>query len=676
MKESGPWRALWRFAIPILLAIAAYLNTLEFEFVWDDIYLILQDHTIKSPRYLGIIFQSDFFGHQEDDLVYGYFRPLVSLSYMLDYAIWSKNPFGFHLTNIILHAVATFLFSLSLTQLTQKRWVVSGASMLFAVHPIHVESVAWISGRTDILAFVFAMTALIAEVQACNRQRFHVFLHIAAPILFAMALLSKEMAVVMIPAIGIVRLHFLRHHIKRIAVGLIPYVVILGLYLVWRFAVVRVDIPAQSAEISLTDKALMMPWTVLRYLSWLLVPIRQSAYVKNPYISGPTDPRLYLGILGVGAILYLVWRFRDKRPMVGAALLLGVTFLPILNLVAISAPLDMGFTMAERFLYFSSAPFSALAAAAIERLSIRRAALSGFLVAGGAVIVFLASAATINRNRVWKDNEVFYTKTFERVPSALMMANLANHYIAIGKWNKAQQTLKKAKKYFYNNYHYMAVQASFYVAKRQYRDAVVLQQKIAKSVKRGRAVAYNNLAFLYRMLGDSDRAEALLSEVVYNKRGYGDVFYNLAEVYRAQKRFSDARRYYEKALMRRPDNLQYAGGLGNLLIEHNRLEEASTVYERQLEMHPDDPGVLNNLGVIYEKMKQNSVAIERFAEAIRRHPGYTKARLNLAGALLTAGRTKEADRHLRILSTHAKDTPEGQRAAAMLEHPRRAPPLH
>ena len=136
---------LW--AAVVAAAVAVYINSLFNEFVWDDLYLIVQDHTIKSFKYLKFTFSSDFFGHQEDDLVYGYFRPLVSLSYALDYALWQENPFGYHLTNASLHGIASLLVVWALLEMNLGRGAAFAAGFLFAVHPVHTENVAWISGR-------------------------------------------------------------------------------------------------------------------------------------------------------------------------------------------------------------------------------------------------------------------------------------------------------------------------------------------------------------------------------------------------------------------------------------------------------------------------------------------------------------------------------------------------
>jgi Tfp pilus assembly protein PilF len=474
------------------------------------------------------------------------------------------------------------------------------------------------------------------------------------------------MAVVLIPWIAIADLAVKRRGLRRTAWSLVPYVGVVLAYAVWRFYIVDVDMPHHRSEIGVIRTVASAPWTIARYLAWLVLPLSQSAYVKNPFISGLADVRLYAGLAVVSAAAYLLYRIRRTLPTgVTFGAMLAVSFLPILNFVAVSAPTDMGDTMAERFLYFPSFAFCALAALALDALwrrwkdrPSRRIALSAAL----SLVVLALSVATIRRNRIWKNNEVFYRTTLETSPSALMWCNLANHYIHTGQWQAAKESLEKVRTYFSDDYHYLSSMALWYVAQRQYSPAVRLQKKAAAKVTRGRAVAYNNLAFLYRVTGDLDRAQALLDEIIYNGRGYADVYLNLAEVHRAKGELETALRYYREALARRPDNLSMATSLAGALLQAGRLDDAAAVFEDQLEMYPDNPGLLNNLGIVFQERNRPDRAEALFKGALERDPMYAKARLNLADLLLASGREGEAREHLERLVRDQGNTPEGKAA--------------
>ncbi len=657
---------LW-WLLPALLAGIVYANTLGHGFVWDDFYLITEDHTVKSFKYLDVIFTSDFFGHQENELAYGYYRPLVSLSYLLDYTVWQKNPLGYHLTNILLHIVATLLVVAVAVELRLSRKVALLIALLFAAHPMHTENVSWVSGRTDVLAFVFAAAALWAHLRSLRDGRTVLYRILAAASFFA-ALLSKEMAVVAPLWMGVAAISFRGRKPLHTLWTLAPYALVFALYLVLRFVIADVPGPYQRPEISMLARLAGAPFTAARYLAWLILPIEQSAYVKNPFITGPGDVRLYIGVFAIAALCAAVYRFRKQAP--AAAAFFAMTLLsmgPIMGIVSASGPVDMGAVMAERFLYFPSFPFIAFAVTAVPFLAARlvgakRGPRAATALAAICLVAF--SFKTAVRNRDWQNNEVFYRRTLETVPSALIYCNLANHYIYTGQWDKAEKALLDAKRFTSNEAFYLASKTLLHVAKREYKEAIVYQKEVAANAKRGRAPAYNNLAFLYRSIGEYKKAEALLQEILDNDAGYADVYYNLAEVYRAVGRFDAAKAAFREALKRRPDNLRMAAAYAAMLVDRGELSTAVSVYETQLEMYRDDPGLLNNLGIVYKKMHRLDEAQAAFERAVASDPRYLKARLNLGGVLFASGKRTEA---VAVLSRLVKEHPDSKEARAAAE---------
>lgn len=666
--ENSWWLRLW-WVWPLAAAVAVYANTLGHDFVWDDFYLILEDHTVKSFKYLGVVFSSDFFGHQENDLAYGYYRPLVSLSYALDFAGWQRNAFGYHLTNLLLHTGATVLAGALLVLMGQSRTTALFAALFFAVHPIHTENTAWISGRTDILAFLFAGGAmwvhLYLEKQSSMSGVRGAGLRGLALLLFFAALLCKEMSVVLIPWIAVASVYFMAQKKRRAVTATLPYAAVVGIYLVLRFVIADVPGPGQRPDITVFDRIAAAPWTAARYLAWLVFPIQQSAYVQNPYMTGPGDYRFYVGIVVVAGLMYTAVRFRKQMPSAAAFFwMFAVSLVPILNVVSASGPADMGAVMAERFLYFPSFPFAALAVVLVRRAvdGARPGAKIRLAVpAAGLLVLSAFGTAAVLRNRVWRNNEIFYRATLDTVASPLILCNLANHYIHTRQLDKAEKTLVQARQLTSDDYHFLSSKALLYVVRKQYKEAIGLQAQVAKKAKRGRAAAYNNLAFLYRVTGDYKRAAALLREVIDNGRGYADVYFNLAEVYRAEGRAAAAAAAYQKALERRPDSLQMIAAYAGMLIEIGDLRGAAAVFEAALELYREDPGLLNNLGVVYKKMNRPDRARALFARALEVDAGYVKARLNLAGALIALNLQSEAWDHLqRIVQTN----PEGAEATA------------
>ena len=148
-----------------LVAISVYAPALAGGFVWDDQALIVENTSIHSWTHVGDILSRDFFHLHDDPQPYGYYRPVITLSYLLEYHLWGLRPFGYHATNVLLHAVSTVLVALILRRLRFGDGLCFTVALLFAVHPIHVENVAWIASRKDVLAFLW-MTFAAARTGA------------------------------------------------------------------------------------------------------------------------------------------------------------------------------------------------------------------------------------------------------------------------------------------------------------------------------------------------------------------------------------------------------------------------------------------------------------------------------------------------------------------------------
>ena len=174
-----------------IATVLAYARTLSFEFVWDDVLLVARSQRLREWSSLPTVLASHFWSEVHEGS--HYYRPLVSLSYFLDLHVWGLNPFGFHLTNLLAH-LATALAVLMLTRrLTGNLLAASIAGVAFALHPIHTESVAFISGRTDVLSTLLFLLALLGYARwRDGRGALALAGSLAA---FFLALTAKEVAV-------------------------------------------------------------------------------------------------------------------------------------------------------------------------------------------------------------------------------------------------------------------------------------------------------------------------------------------------------------------------------------------------------------------------------------------------------------------------------------------------
>jgi tetratricopeptide (TPR) repeat protein len=397
-----PW---WPIVAVCAAGVLAYVNTLGHGFVWDDL-IALDQHVrfYRSPL--------DAFVEPPDNPGFpGVFRPLSNASFWLDQLVWWRNPFGFHLTSVALHGLTTGLVYLLARRLACAPVAALVAALLFAVHPIHTESVAWITARVDVLAATFTIAAVLASFRARAAG--------GTPWLFAVAACSfaaaasKEPAIVVpllvalatsLPAVDEDRLRLVprapveREHdgrsvgarerraawmtIAASATGVIAYLLLRA-----------VNRAGDTTHLDLGD-----PASALRlfrafgfYVGRLVAPIAMQAYV--PEVPGGVTVVLF-AVVGVGVAAALVRHARARFAVAWILLTLAPSLTVVLAGISVTA-------VAERYLYLPSVGFSLLVGVALTAypgLVAGRAARAAI-----ACVLLLLATATIARNRIWRD---------------------------------------------------------------------------------------------------------------------------------------------------------------------------------------------------------------------------------------------------------------------------------
>jgi hypothetical protein len=341
------------------------------------------------------------------------------------------KPLGFHLTNVLWHALVSALVCAYTAKLTGSRPAALTAGILFAIHPAHVESVTFVSGRTDVIATAFVLLSLLnfppeSEEPATGRR----ILSIA---FFACALLAKEVAVVLPALLAVTELASGRRRGTRALIVLhAPYWVVLVAYLAARFLLLRI-VPSIDGVLSTRELLFTMPIVVVDYLRILIFPVRLCAdYIVTLRTAAnmATLGGIFTVLLACGATGFLIWR-RSVAGLFAAWIVLGL--LPVLQIVPISV------LKAERFLYLSSVGFCGLAAILFSMIyegsgGSRRKLAAATLI----VITLLLSLRTMARNTVWKDELTLYKTTALCAPGNFRVQyNLGNAYSREGDLERA-----------------------------------------------------------------------------------------------------------------------------------------------------------------------------------------------------------------------------------------------
>jgi Flp pilus assembly protein TadD len=445
-------------AAPVLLLLCVtgltFGHALRGTFIWDDVALISGNRFIKDLRYAGRSFTASFWSLREGEQLERaswanvYYRPLVTLSFMVDYQLWGGRPAGYHLTNLVLHLAVTLLFYLVCGWLmawratgsalaraqahsppAAHRWVALCAALLFAVHPSRAEAVTWISGRSEVLAALFLLAALALFQRALTARR---RLLVWAWAAYVAAVLCKESALVLaalVPALdwflvsGGDRRRFFRHagwcHL--------PLAVISVAYLAARL-ILQAHALGPRPDASLASHLLLVASTLSRYAALLLDPyhpsIQVGAFEDLHASASRVVPAVALLLL---FLLALWWALRrSRRDLAFALVALAIVVAPVSNVV----PLSLHVLAAERFLYLPLAALAVLAAFALERLAwIRAGRLVGLVLVG--VLASSWAVTTSRRSEDYADPLRFWTRERAVNPhNPVVLGNLAATLVA------------------------------------------------------------------------------------------------------------------------------------------------------------------------------------------------------------------------------------------------------
>jgi tetratricopeptide (TPR) repeat protein len=637
-----------------LLAGLAYANSLAGGFVWDDRILILAGRLPRVWERLGEILTRDFFHRAEVDDAYGYWRPLVTLSYAWDYTWWRLEPFGYHLTNVLLHVANSVLAGRLLLRCGLASRPALLAAALFAVHPVHTESVAWIAGRTDLLAFFLALLALDLRERRGST--------VLAPLALLAGLLAKEMAAVAVAWAFLIDLTAQRRTAADAFRRCLPLVLTLLGYACVRFLLLDVRGPGAPDDHTPLNVALSLGPTVLRYLGWMAWPWAPSAYVVHPYVESVLDPRLWISWVALTALAcgFRAWTRHAAAPQALwlALAMLGAGLLPLIGLWRAAGPPDMGLMMAERFTYFPSLPFLALVGLGLDTLWRHRNVrlrIAAATLAAGTVVASLA--ATIDRNRIWRDEQTFLDATLATAPQAtLLWGRMVQFHLENGNTDAAARALREATAAGAGGRAMLGIEAELLQQQGRLDEAIAAQERFARGAAMARGPALNNLAVLYRRAGRATEARTILERLVADGLAYADVYANLAALHRDAGDVAAARRMYEAALHDRPDDLRTAGALVSLEVEAGRPQAAEAVYETMLRFHPGDRRLRNNIALLRAGRGDDDGAASAFAALIADHPDYASARVNYAQVLFRLGRRDEALTQLRAVEPLVRGT--------------------
>ena len=582
-KGWGSW------LVPVLIAVvtfAAFLPALHNQFVnWDD-----DKNFLENPHYRGL-------GWTQLSWMWtthmGHYIPLTWMTFGLDYLLWGMNPRGYHLTNLLLHAANAVVFFFITRRLLTRALpspserghalTVSAAfsALVFAIHPLRVESVAWATERRDVLSGLFYLSAVLAYLRACDREERGRGWYWGAVALFAGALLSKSMAVNLPVVLMILDVYPLRRlggsigwrskPARRIYVEKIPFVLLAAVAsAIAVMAQFSIHAALPLAQLSVPGRLAVSAYGLSFYLGKMIVPVNLSPLYELPRTVSPWAMPFILSFGLAIAITAIVLSLRRRMLGLPAAWLAYlVVLLPVLGIFQSGPQIA-----ADRYTYLAGLGWAILAGAGLlsswSRLPLLLIGLVVFIPVG-------LGTLTWNQVHVWHDSKTLWA-------------------------------------------HALAIDPNSSVAQNDFGEALAQQGKLAEAIEH------------YR-------------QALNIKPDYADAHYNLGGALAQQGKLADAIHHYQRALQITPGDADAHTNWGGALAQQGKLAEAAEHYQQALRIKPDHAAAHNNWGAALTRQGNLAEAIEHYRQAVNIKPDYADAHYNLGGALAQQGKLADAIHH-------------------------------
>lgn len=496
----------WKYVIVIVLAVAAYLPTFTGDFILDDQFLVKENPYIMKLQSISSYFAQEDGIYDEKDLgMYhtGYYRPLINITYFLDYKIWGMKAFGFRVTNLILHLLSCLIIFKLIDHFIGDRKAALWCVALFSIHPVNTEAVSCIVARNNILVTLFSLTSLYFYIVGIERRE-HVKAFISI-IAFACAVFTKEFGIMILPVFFLYNrfLSVKKHSISSEILSYVPYVIIILVYFFLRHMVIG-NILTPFDDPQIFKRLYFVPYIIAWNLRLIFLPFGLHQY-NITYPSSFYDPYAISSIILILFISSVLWIKRYNKILIFSSISFLSIMFPVLSIIPSAATPSA--LVSLRWLYFPMFFIILSLGLIIKRaLDSQRIMIKTILVL--AICYFGIYSYIVNKYH-WHDQGAFFTQEVLHFNNMLYAGGFAETLFNKGEKKKAEKYYQIAiKEYPRKAYNYINYSAML-ITNRSYNDAL-LNLKKAKDLlmtHHEQAEWHNNVGMALQ--GKGDNVEAL-----------------------------------------------------------------------------------------------------------------------------------------------------------------------
>jgi tetratricopeptide (TPR) repeat protein len=627
----GQWLPLVTSAILLAgVTLAVYWQVLGHEFVNYDDY----SYVTRNPQLQGG-FSAGSIAWALQTTTCANWHPLTWLSLLLDYRLYGLRPGGYHLTNLLFHIANALLLAWVLFRMTGSIWRSGFVAALFAVHPLHVESVAWVAERKDVLSTFFWLLTMLAYIRYTEQARLRRYLLVVAAL--ALGLMAKPMLV----SLPIVLLLLDWWPLKRLSLkGVKPLIVekIPLAALAAISCVVTVVAQAKGGALRSTEMmplAMRLENAVVAYLKYFIMTVRPSGLaVHYTYVRDLPVWHVAAALVFLIAVSCLVVALRrEHRYLAVGWLWYVIALVPVIGLVQVG-----GQPVADRYTYVPLIGIFVMGAWGVPEFTRRVVPWALQAVRVLAVAIVLACAAgTWRQVGYWQNSEVL--------------------------WRRAVSLGAKTDVAYHNYGAALQERGQYGEAIAQYTEMLRINPQYEAGLQ--------NLELAYYSWGSALEKHGKLDEALSNYHKALEIDPTIARTHNSlgillarRGSLDEAVRAYGKALQLEPDYAEAHSNLGNALIRQGKLAEGILQQREALRLDPKSADAHNNLGCALAQENKIDEAISNWEQAVTLKPDHAEAHDNLASAYLLKGKYAEAWKEIGLCRRYG-GTPDAQTVAEL-----------
>jgi len=596
----------WTLIAILMLAALLYIRALFNGFAWDDEMYILKNPYLKDFSFKGIsaIFTSFYFSN---------YHPLTTLTYLFEYTLYGANPLPYHLLNILLHLLNTLLVFKITEQLSGKKTTAIAVAILFAVHPMHVESVAWISERKDVLYSLFYLLSLLVYLRYV-KSGYKTKFYFGTLLLFVVSLLSKSAAVTFPVLLVAIDLYKGRKINVKSLLEKIPFL-LLSLFFGTLTILSQQTGEAINHNLSLyysfSDRIFIISYAVILYIVKLFIPVNLSAIHYYPDVSGDALPWQYYGAL---PLLLLICLFAFKKSSFRKEFLFGFFFFLITISVMLQLiPVGMS-VIAERYTYI---PYIGLFYITGQLISnIEKIYLKKIVFVVLVLFALMFSYLTWERISVWKNGKVLFTDIIKKYPynahgywvRGFIQYNESDYAGALQDFNKSLQIKPGLVQYLLDRAETHGKLNNFKAALDDMNQAIGKDSSISE--------AFLNRGTLYDKLGDTKSALHDINKAISLNPRLSNA-YNLRSVIKAKTGdLNGAMKDINISIKLVPDDAEAYSNRGHIKALLKDYKGSVEDFSYSLKLKPKNGLVYFNRGVSFLYLNDTTGACNDWEKAL------------------------------------------------------------